>query len=1049
MPEVHEDVVNVKLAEILSSDFGIDARAERVSGRRRPDIRCYYKGLIIGIEASYDRSDAERDAEERIKQGLADIAFALWIKQRLKDIAEAELTETIRNSKFSVKVFVPLDIGGTLLQFLERKIAKSVEPATGWFEDIDLPTIKIIVENSTSIMIREEEVQKLIEEMKHRFNEFINTLEGLDNNGVIREKLYENLYKLYGLSIAEAKEPDVAFGHAALSILLSTVFYEHIRDVYPELKGVKEYAGSYGPIEGLKNALENLLKIDYRAAVELTVEILKTLPPGISPRVRDLLDFAIRIASNKSLLRRDFAGRVYHEITGDIALKKGFATFYTEVPAAYLLATLAISTLLGLDEKSPHNLTHGEARKIIDRVSSVRIGDFACGSGTLLTASYSALMHNATMLKFYYNLEDVNLENISRKLIEEGIYGIDALRYASQITAINLALLGPSTIGKENVYTIYLGYIPKKKQAWLGSLELLNNSTKVGGLLAYIEAGLKDVAERVTVDGSGGEFSIPTHLNMLIMNPPFTRPTYRGKKPLEAERAFFGFIANKKIREVLSRRYKEELKKVSDELSKIAINAVDHELRDAPNEMRSIIMGKGDVKLRQYLNIGLAGEALPFIHLAYKCVSEQDVIAFVLPRAVLAGISWFLARTLLASKFHLKYIIVSSDPKNGYNFSEGADLSETLLIAKRTDEHDPSEETVFVILTKKPKTALEGLLTANSILEAKRKEILQFSQEGIESIMKIVDRKTLVKHIDNWNRFVAIPEPTLSDYVFKLFTEGKITLGEIEISIPLAKLGNILNTVYVERKRGQKSVKESTKSIGIDAHQFYEFYTKVSASPHPALIGTEEEFRRTMKIKPNAYITPKKKSIRVKAINTFESYSARILVPGVNIWWDTSHVIVLYSDQQMLSNTHYTIKLDMNPSKESYAEKALVLWFNTTWGLLTILVNREETRGRWAQVKMGQWMLMPVLDINSLPHPTLIKLAEVFDKYAEKPPKRIPEQFNPSNPDPVRLGIDKDFIKVFNPSIDDEILEKRLMELYNYVNTTFKLWIGSKAPQNH
>ena len=1045
MPEVYEDVVNVKLAEILSTDFGIDARAERVSGRKRPDIRCYYKGLIIGIEASYDRSDAERDAEERVKQGIVDIAFALWIKQRFKDIAEAKLTEAIRNSKFGVKVFVPLDIGGTLLQFLERNIVKSVEHATGWFDDIDLPMIKIIIENSTSFVIREEEIQKLIKEMKEKFSEFINTLEGLDKKGVIREKLYENLYKLYGLSIAEAKEPDVAFGHAALSILLSTVFYEHIRDVYPELKGVKEYAESYGPIEGLKKALENLLKIDYRAAVELTIEILKTLPPGISQRVRDLLDFAIRIASNKSLLRRDFAGRVYHEITGDIALKKGFATFYTEVPAAYLLATLAISTLLGLDEKSPHNLKYEEAHKIIDRISSVKIGDFACGSGTLLTASYSALMHNATMLKFYYNLEDVDLENISRKLIEEGIYGIDALRYASQITAINLALLGPSTIGKENVYTIYLGYIPEKKQAWLGSLELLNNSTKVGGLLAYIEAGLKDVAEKVTVEGSGGEFSIPTYLNMLIMNPPFTRPTYRGAKPPEAERAFFGFIADEKIREVLSRRYKAELKKISDELNKIALNAIDYELRDAPSEMRSIIMGKGDTKLLQYLNIGLAGEALPFLYLAYKYVSEQDVIAFVLPRAVLAGISWFLARTLLASKFHLKYIIVSSDPKNGYNFSEGAALSETLLIAKRTDEHDPSEETVFVILTKKPKTALEGLLTATSILEAKKKGRLQFSQEGIEFIMKIVDRKILLKHIDNWNRFVAIPEPTLSDYVLKLLTEGKITLGEIEFSIPLAKLGNILKTVYVERKRGQKSVKESTKSIGIDAHQFYEFYTKVSTSPYPALIGTEEEFRRTMKIKPNACITPKKKSIRDKAINTFESYSGRILVPGVNIWWDTSHVIVLYSDQRMLSNTHYAIKLNTDPSIESYAEKALVLWFNTTWGLLTTLVNREETRGRWAQVKMGQWMLMPVLDITSLPHTTLRKLAEVFDKYAEKPPKRIPEQFKPSDPDPVRLGIDKDFIKAFEPSVDDEILEKRLVELYNYVNTTFKLWIGSKA----
>ncbi len=73
MPEVREEVINVRLAEILSRDFGIDARAERVKGRRRPDIRCYYRGFIVGIEASYDRSDAE----ERIRQELADVALVL------------------------------------------------------------------------------------------------------------------------------------------------------------------------------------------------------------------------------------------------------------------------------------------------------------------------------------------------------------------------------------------------------------------------------------------------------------------------------------------------------------------------------------------------------------------------------------------------------------------------------------------------------------------------------------------------------------------------------------------------------------------------------------------------------------------------------------------------------------------------------------------------------------------------------------------------------------------------------------------------------------
>jgi hypothetical protein len=261
------------------------------------------------------------------------------------------------------------------------------------------------------------------------------------------------------------------------------------------------------------------------------------------------------------------------------------------------------------------------------------------------------------------------------------------------------------------------------------------------------------------------------------------------------------------------------------------------------------------------------------------------------------------------------------------------------------------------------------------------------------------------------------------------------------IKIPMTRLGSILKTIYVERKRGKNVVKEATKAIGIDAHQFYELYVETSFSPLPALIGTEEKYRKTMKIKPNAYITPIHEDVKDKAVKTFETFAGRILVPGVNIWWDTSHVVVVYSDVKVLSNTHYALKLNVDPSIEYYAEKALVLWFNTSWGLLSILINREETRGRWAQVKMGQWMLMPVLDITSLSSDTLRKLAEVFDKYAEKVLRRIPEQFDPNDPDPVRLGIDKDFIKTLFPAIDDEVLEEKLKRLYRHVDVALKQWI--------
>jgi hypothetical protein len=776
VPEVQEEVVNVKLAEVLSRDFGIDARAERRKSKKRPDIRCYYKGLIIGIEASYERGDAERDAEERLEQGLADITLALWIKEKFKDLPEQELSEAIRRSKFWAKILVPRDVKGTLLQFLEGSIERKAEPVTEWFKDVDLPTIKTMIENSVAFMIREEEVKKIMEGVRTKFDDFIAVLGKVDRRGDVRENLYNMLYKLYGLSIAEAKDPEIVFGHAALSILLSAVFYEHMRDVHPELKPLSSYVENFGPIEGLKRALEGLLEIDYREALRLAVEVLNTIPLSMSERVRDLVDLAIKITSNRGLLRRDFAGRLYHEITGDIALKKGFATFYTEVPTAYLLATLAASVLLDLDKRGLLKFREEEARKMIDGIRFLKIGDLACGSGTLLTASYSALMRIATALKFYYELEDVDLDSTGKTLIEEGIYGIDALRYASQITAINLALIGPGTIEKENIHTIYLGYLPEGvpggKRPWLGSLELLNNATRVGGLLPFLEGGLRGVVEKVTLQEEKGEFSIPSQFDMIIMNPPFTRATGRGeefKESAKGKEGLFGFIVEEYRDEVLE-AYKKVRSTVREELRGIA-KALASSL---PRTIKDVIElePKG---LEQYLSIGQAGEGLLFLHLAYKYVKQGGVIAFVLPRGLLAATSWFLARALLASKFHVKYVIISNDPKKGYNFSEGTSLSETLIVAKKVGAHHDDETTVFVNLLSKPSTALEALMLADEIVRGaplKGSKLIEVGES--KALIYEVKRKSLLNNLDNWNRLVALPDPELLSSVLRLLESGEL-----------------------------------------------------------------------------------------------------------------------------------------------------------------------------------------------------------------------------------------------------------------------------------
>jgi hypothetical protein len=244
----------------------------------------------------------------------------------------------------------------------------------------------------------------------------------------------------------------------------------------------------------------------------------------------------------------------------------------------------------------------------------------------------------------------------------------------------------------------------------------------------------------------------------------------------------------------------------------------------------------------------------------------------------------------------------------------------------------------------------------------------------------------------------------------------------MKIKIPLTYLNNIII------------------NIGIDAHQYHDnFKTVTTQTPYPVIHGGEESLRTSMLVKPNAFTHPKSD----KAKQVYKKHANRVLVPD-RIWWDTAHVIALYCTEPVISNIFYVVKLKVPDNVREYAEKAFVLWLNTTWGMLIVLLSREETRGRWTRLKMGQWRLLKVLDVSALSLDMLKMLAKIFDAYADKVLRRIPEQFNPQNPDPIRIAVDKSFVKVFNTSVDNRILEDRLKEFYKCIYISLQQWIGEK-----
>jgi hypothetical protein len=694
------------------------------------------------------------------------------------------------------------------------------------------------------------------------------------------------------------------------------------------------------------------------------------------------VDLASEISSKRTLLKKDFVGKIYHKIVGDWSIRKNFATYFTTIPAAYLLAYLAVFTRTG----------------VFKDFNRLKIGDLACGSGTLLSASYNALRDLYIRSRFEKG-EEINLGEFHRWMLEEDVWGLDALSYAVQIASTNLAFQNPTTsISKMNMYTIPLG--KKNERVILGSLEFISGRS-LPSILRHEVEDYPFMGEAEPGSITGGEHissEIP-EFNFIIMNPPFTRATGRSGR----ERGgLFGFITDESVREDIKERYNRIRENVKRQLIPLS------EQRYLTRQRFREYGVEGD----EPYNIGQAGESLLFLYLASLLTKNDGKIAFVLPKSLLTGVSWYLARCLLLDRFHLEHVVISYDAEKGYNFSESTSLSETLIVARKREVIDEDEKTKVTILLSKPSTSLEARALALRIVKTEGEAYLEVN--GARAYTCEIPRKKLIERIHNWGALLSFIDPDLIKLSDEILS-GKLFGKEI----PIEMLGKIAN-------------------IGIDRHQFHDLFQKVSGrlpSSYRIIYGGEEERRLYMFSAPNAWAMPKEGK-DAKARSVFENFSSGLLVPD-RIWVDTTHITAMYCDEPVLSNIFYAVRLKSNEVNVRKL-KTLCLWLNTTWGILSILANRSETRGRWINLKMTHWKLLPVLDVMNINEETLSCLTTVFNRYCRSGLRRLPEQYNPKNIDKARLGIDVEFLKCLGVDVEEE----KIRMLYGRIYESLRQWIG-------
>ena len=452
-----------------------------------------------------------------------------------------------------------------------------------------------------------------------------------------------------------SKDAQKLVSTAGLLLVDALVFHEIIAASHKDVPTLSTVMSAQNVKKELETSWQYIIhNIDYEPVLDIALDILMNIPASavVDKQLRSLANLAYDIASSKVLLRHDLFGRIYHKLLlGNLV--KYYATYYTSIPAARLLARLVINLPSDLDAKTAPPSFNDEPLRVVD---------FACGSGTLLSAILKEID-----ARHRIEADNLMVDEVHKYLVENGIWGFDVLHHAVHLAATVLALHNPIPVEDSKLFALRLG-----DGKYLGSVGFLSSSELGQEMLLTTRQSAGRGAEKIGIKKKRSEAITLPNFHICIMNPPFTRSV--------GGNLLFGSLP-KKERTVLQKCLSDLLKE------------------------------KG------LAGIGQAGLGAVFVFIADKYLEENGRLGLVLPRAVLSGVSWQKVREKLLADYHLEYIITSYETNNGWNFSENTNLSEVLIVARKKKKSEEPHYTYFVNLWKKPSNELESIHLGTQLKE--------------------------------------------------------------------------------------------------------------------------------------------------------------------------------------------------------------------------------------------------------------------------------------------------------------------------------------------
>ena len=430
-----------------------------------------------------------------------------------------------------------------------------------------------------------------------------------------------------------------------------------------------------------------ILRVNYWAIFSIAKDIMERIPSGYGwPVMRLLRDTALEVIETGASIAHDLTGRIFQRLIAD---RKYLATFYTLPPSALLLARLAVGKLQPVSPPAnaiPTTVIPAKAGiqtspepglfdwSDADAIGKLRVGDFACGTGALLSATYQQIAGR-------HERAGGDPTALHPVMLEEMLFGCDVMPSAIHITGSTLSGIAPSVqFDNSRLYTLAYGRQQDGSVA-IGSLELLQSSAALT-LFNTSDPAMRtgsvgeETAAQIVADVPDGGF------DLVIMNPPFTSNTkHRDAEGNVQNAAFAAFGASVDDQDDMASR-----------LTRLARNSHYH---------------------------GHAGLGSAFASIADKKLRPGGVLALVLPFTAVNGASWAKFRQMLAARYTDITIVSATADGSDMSFSSDTGIAECLVIGRRASKADPpTGRAQFVSLRRRPQSFAEAQETADAIRSA-------------------------------------------------------------------------------------------------------------------------------------------------------------------------------------------------------------------------------------------------------------------------------------------------------------------------------------------